>query len=229
MKYIAYHSIEHDNGEVGAGLYCTREAEFRKQMEYAVQYKGDSFCISFDDGDISNYKLAYPILKKLGLKAYFFIIGNRVGRDGYMNWSEIKELSGKGMIIGSHGMTHRILAGLSNDELDYEIKDSKKILEENLDQKIEYISIPRGFYTEKIIDKIKEAGYAKVFTSNIKDNDGFKMGRIVVKGCWDISYFRDVLENGVGFGDRIRDVVKEWSKKILGAEKYDKIRTILLK
>ena len=29
--------------------------------------------ITFDDGDITNYLNAYPVLKELGLKAYFFI------------------------------------------------------------------------------------------------------------------------------------------------------------
>ena len=235
MKYLAYHSIGKDNGEVGAGLYCVKEGEFRKQMEYVAKRSetvscgnsfdakvfGDSLLgVSFDDGDISNYKLAYPILKEFGLKAYFFIIGNRIGTDGYMDWDEIKELRDNGMIIGSHGMTHRILAGLSDDELDYELKDSKKILEENLDQRIDYISIPRGFYTEKILEKIKEAGYKKIFTS---DN------RVIVKAGWDIDYFKKVMENGLGLGDRVKKAIKECSKKILGAEKYDKIRTIILR
>jgi len=236
MKYLTYHSIGKDNGEIGAGLYCVAEHEFRKQMEYIAKHtetvsceSGNCFCVTFDDGDSTNFTAAYPILKDMSLKAYFFIIGGRIGAEGYMNLEQIKELARAGMIVGSHGMTHRILAGLNDKELDFEIKDSKKLLEDNLGFKVEYFSVPRGFYTEKIIEKARETGYKKVFTSNAKDNDEFKAGRISVKRNWNEAYFIRVIENGLGMGDRIKEGVKESAKRILGAGKYDKIRTMILK
>lgn len=36
-------------------------------------------CITFDDGYLSNYKIAYPILKKYNMKATIFVIGSTVG------------------------------------------------------------------------------------------------------------------------------------------------------
>ena len=39
--------------------------------------------ITFDDGYLSNYELAYPILKKYNMKATIFVIGIAVGKDTY--------------------------------------------------------------------------------------------------------------------------------------------------
>ena len=92
-KTLAYHSIGAPTAEAGAGLYCVSEESFRAQIGYLCSKIGtvpigDSphFTITFDDGDITNYRNAYPILKEFGLNAYFFIIVATSGTDGYMEW-----------------------------------------------------------------------------------------------------------------------------------------------
>lgn len=228
-----YHSIGgQGNGEAGSGLYCVPAERFRGQMEYLVKVAraGErQVAITFDDGLLDNYTNAYPILKEFGLKAYFFILVAKAGTEGYMGWEQIKELSGAGMTIGSHGMTHRILTELDGKDLEYELKDSKKILEDNLGKAIDFLSIPRGFCNKKVIDKAKGAGYKRVFTSNQKDNDGFRAGRIPVKGDWDLRYFISVLNNGLSIKDKAESIIIKSSKKVLGAKYYDRIRTKLLK
>ena len=230
-----YHSIgASNNGEIGAGLYSVSVKNFREQMQWIVKMQGESPksqegpCVSFDDGDITNYQYAYPLLKEFGLKAYFFILAGRVGNEGYMNWRQISELNSAGMIIGSHGMSHRILTELNDEELDYELKESKKILEENLNKQAEYLSIPRGFYNQKVIAKAKDAGYRAVFTSSAGDSDEFKFGRIPVKGSWGLAYFSKITNSGPSLKDKGEELIKNASKKMLGAKNYDKLRTVIL-
>lgn len=221
---LAYHSVgEHPIKEIGAGLYSVPLEKFREQMAYIVgsrELGAGRIRITFDDGDMTNYLNAYPILKELGLKGCFFIIGERVGTDGYMSWKQIKELQNAGMIIGSHGMTHRILLGLRDGEIEYELVESKKLLEENLKTRIDYLSIPRGFYNKKIIDKATDAGYKTIFTSD---------SRIVVRPGWDLKHFSKVLNNGYLFQDKIEDVIKNSIRGVLGTKNYDRIRTMLLR
>lgn len=241
IKILMYHAVgASQNSEAGARLYSVPVRNFEQQMEYIANLGivpfggspfivcGDSPCITFDDGDITNYKYAYPILKERGLKAYFFILAGKAGSEGYMDWKQIKELKDNGMIIGSHGMTHKILTELDDKELNYELKESKRTLGEKLGQAVEYLSIPRGFYNKKIINLAKEAGYRVVFTSNPKDNDGFRIGRIPVKGNWDIRYFTSVLNNGFSVKGRAEELIKNASKKILGTKNYDKLRNRIL-
>ncbi len=228
---LIYHSIGGaDNREVGAGLYCVSVEKFREQMKYLARTVpfGDSPCITFDDGMLNNYTVAYPILKELGLKAYFFIIVSKVGTSGYMSWEQLKELKDAGMIIGSHGMGHKILVGLSNPELHYELGMSKRFLEFNLGYEVDYFSIPKGHYNKRVIDKIKEAGYKAVFTSDLKNTNDFTFGRIAVRGSWSIDYFSKVVSKGLSFKDRISEMAKGSAKRILSAKYYDSLRVKLL-
>lgn len=229
---LAYHGVGTSfNNETGADLYLVSEQRFREQMEYILQVaksKGRQPIITFDDGDITNYTNAYPKLKEMNIKAYFFIIASRIGRTGYMNWEQVKELDKEGMVIGSHGMAHRILTVLDDDELNDELRMSKAMIEDNLKHSIDYISIPRGFYNKKIIDKAKEFGYKAVFTSNPMDSDGFKLGRIVVRRDWGLNYFDKAINNNLPFKNKIGEALKNSAKRMLGAKNYDKIRTQLL-
>jgi peptidoglycan/xylan/chitin deacetylase (PgdA/CDA1 family) len=249
-KILIYHSVGEEGGsEVGAELYSVSLSRFKEQMEYVaklgtvplqslrvsplrgqtLQIGGDSPLITFDDGYANNFTLAYPLIKKYEFKAYFFILVPKIGTDGYMSWEQIKEIKDAGMLIGSHGMIHEILTELSDKELDDEIFKSKSILEENLGQKIDYFSIPRGFYNRKIIEKAKQAGYQKVFTSNPKDNDGFLCGRIAVKNNWSLEYFIRVVNKGLSFKDRAEESIKRSSRNILGNKNYDRIRKGILR
>ena len=222
-KILAYHSIGSPlAGEVGSELYCIPVENFRAQMEYLrnTQYTIHNTQITFDDGDITNYTHAFPVLKELGLTAYFFIIGERIGLQGYMNWEQIKELRDAGMTIGSHGMTHRILAELNNTELDSELRESKKILEEHLNDAIDHLSIPRGFHDEIVIKKSKDIGYMTIFTS--KD-------RIAVKADWDLDKFIKALHGKYSIKDKIKEFIRDSSKKVLGPKNYDHLRITFTK
>lgn len=228
-----YHSIGSQKAsEVGADLYSVSEQNFREQIQYIKQLmssKAQELVITFDDGLLDNYTIAYPILKEAGLKAYFFIIGTKIDTPGYMSWQQIKELKDAGMIIGSHGMTHKILVGLNENDLDYEIRISKRILEDDLACQIDYFSVPRGFCNENVIKHIKENNYKAVFTSNPKQSDDFVFGRIAVKGNWNLEYFIKVLNDKLSFKDKTQEIIKNAAKLILGANNYDKVRTMILK
>lgn len=85
--------------------------------------------ITFDDGMLSQYTYAKPILDKYNFKATFYIICNSVDKENRMNWNNIQTLEDEGHEIGSHSMNHQRLGQLSNNEMKYEIIESKRCLE----------------------------------------------------------------------------------------------------
>jgi len=78
----------------------------------------DEVVLTFDDGDRTLWKVAYPLLKKYGLVGIAFIIPGWVGRNiekgitanlrhSFCTWSEIQEMHTSGVIdIQAHSMYH---------------------------------------------------------------------------------------------------------------------------
>ena len=80
----------------------------------------------------------------------------------FMNWVQIKDLTKRGHRIASHTMTHRILKFLSEKEKQYELVESKKRLEMQLNVPIDILVYPYGGMAEideATVNAVKEAGY----------------------------------------------------------------------
>ena len=66
--------------------------------------------ITIDDGYESFYKNAWPLLKDFKIPFILFVSTREVGKNGYMNWDQIKEISNYNFVeIGNHSHTHDYL------------------------------------------------------------------------------------------------------------------------
>lgn len=109
--------------------------------------------LTFDDGSQNYFTRFRPILKKYGFKASFHIITDQVGLANRMTWEQIKILHQEGHEIGSHTHTHRSLVKLSDEELDFELKESaRKLAQFN----VSTLSYPFGDYDQRVISFTKK-------------------------------------------------------------------------
>ena len=117
--------------------------------------------ITFDDGLISQYTNALPLLQKYNFTATFFIFTNPIGKSkNYLTWEQLKELDKLGMEIGVHGKYHLYLNKEKDQKkLAAEILGSKEKVEEELGKKISTFSYPFGAYNDQVIEMVKNAGY----------------------------------------------------------------------
>jgi len=99
-------------------------------FSYSLTQPIKAAIITFDDGMLSQYTYAKTILDKY-IKATFYIICNSVDKENRMNWNNIQILEEEGHEIGSHSMNHKRLSKLSEEEMKYEIIQSKRCLQEN--------------------------------------------------------------------------------------------------
>jgi len=77
-----------------------------------------------------------------------------------MSWDDINELSDSGFIIGSHSVTHTMLATIEDKNLLYrELNDSAKIISEKTGKYPITISYPIGSYDNQVIEYSKKCGY----------------------------------------------------------------------
>lgn len=91
-----------------AGFTTIHFSELTACIKGESKWPEKPIIITFDDGYASNYKYAFPLLKKYHMKASFFVIGWSAGRQSYENsdeeinphfsWQEAGEMSATGLV-----------------------------------------------------------------------------------------------------------------------------------
>jgi peptidoglycan/xylan/chitin deacetylase (PgdA/CDA1 family) len=121
--------------------------------------------LTFDDGDVSNYTLAYPALVEAGACADFFVNTATVGRPGFLSWPQIAEMQRAGLSFQSHSHDHVVLVGLPAPALERQLRDSKHLLEDRLGAPVDFLAAPYGLLNRAVVRAACEAGYRAVGTS----------------------------------------------------------------
>ena len=120
--------------------------------------------LTIDDGFLSFYKNAWPILKEKKIPFILFISTREVGAFNYMTWGQIKEISKEDFVeIGNHSHTHEYLADESNDLIKEDIGKSISIFEKNLGKNSDFFSYPFGEYSNDFKNIIKNFGFKYAF------------------------------------------------------------------
>ena len=125
-----------------------------------------SVAITFDDGYVETYTVAWPILRRAGFSAAVFVTPGEVGLPGFATWDQLVEMSRGAITIGSHTMHHSYLPLVSEDRLSEELSHSKAVIEERLGRPVRYLSYPIGGYTPLAQAFAQQAGYEAAFTTN---------------------------------------------------------------
>jgi peptidoglycan/xylan/chitin deacetylase (PgdA/CDA1 family) len=129
-----------------------------------------SAVITIDDGYISGYTVAWPILKEFGYPFTMFIYTNYVNVGGKsLTWPQLEQMRDAGVDIESHTVSHHDLrhAPKGQDYLTWlhnEVYTSKDILEQKLGIKISVFAFPYGTYNEQVRKMCMDAGYQACFT-----------------------------------------------------------------
>ena len=104
--------------------------------------------ITIDDGFSSFYEHAWPYLKENKIPFILFISTEAVGKNGYMNWEQIKEIEKENFaFIGNHSHSHEYLLEFSLDKFKSDILKSIEIFKNNLGYNPIYFSYPFGEFS----------------------------------------------------------------------------------
>ncbi len=86
------------------------------------------------------------------------------GDNHLLTWSEIQSMAEEHHKFGSHTHTHSLLDQVENASIDYEISQSKRILEKRLAQDINAFSYPNGNYANPYIQgSLRRHGFKYAF------------------------------------------------------------------
>ncbi len=151
-------------------------------LAYRRQIPKKSVLITIDDGYRSVYDVAWPILKKYGFTATFFVYTDYVGiSKKAITWDQLATLKNAGFTIGSHTVTHSDLTKKREDETDAEFAQrlkkeiflSKQIIDEKLGQDTICFSFPYGRYNKTLMEMVQAAGYKIAVTVERGSNPFF--------------------------------------------------------
>jgi peptidoglycan/xylan/chitin deacetylase (PgdA/CDA1 family) len=121
--------------------------------------------LTFDDGRVSDYEIAFPLLLEAGIRAEFFVNTANVGTEGYLSWQQMSEMQSRGMSFQSHCHEHVDLGRLPLPEKERQLKLSKQILEDRLGSEVEFLSVPYGGLSRGVVELAIETEYRGVCTS----------------------------------------------------------------
>ena len=129
--------------------------EFEKNFNKIKKTK--KILLTIDDGFTSFYQNAWPYLKKNNIPFILFISTEPVGKNGYMDWAQIRELEKNGnVMIGHHSHSHEYLIDGTDKEFIADIEMASKIFRRELGYVPTLFSYPFGEYSKFMKDYISK-------------------------------------------------------------------------
>ncbi|MDD5540160.1 MAG: polysaccharide deacetylase family protein [Candidatus Marinimicrobia bacterium] len=196
---LAYHSIA-DNPD---DFWTISPSRFNEDMKYLKDngyicislrqfyeniYDEHFLVLTFDDGYIDLMDNVLPVLDKYGFTATLFIVVNCIGmksvwreeklQSPLITWNNIREINSTKHEIGSHGLWHKRLIDLNQNDLYNEIFESKAILESKTGKQLESFSYPFCLYDNRVINAVKNAGYKQAVAGGNGNAEKFSLHRI---------------------------------------------------
>ena len=170
-----YHSVREEPVNPEADELSVKPSEFEKHLAYFSKRgiktlfadelpdlgPDDVHCVAltFDDGYEDNYTEAFPLLKKYNCKATIFMITSLIDQPGYLSSEQIREMTESGLVsVQSHTVSHEPLAlgDKLYEDVDYELGESKRILEAISGRPVTALAMPNGSYDSAVIEIAKK-------------------------------------------------------------------------
>lgn len=123
-----------------------------------------AIALTFDHGCLGNLTQAWPILKRYGYPATFFVHTAYVGRKTskqHLTWEQLRQLQATGQIdVQPQSATFpEFMQDLPEKDMIAELRNSKAAVEQHLGTKAVYYAHPYGNGDEKVARALEKLGY----------------------------------------------------------------------
>ena len=218
VPILCYHQIRDfkpTDGKVGKN-YIAPIANFKAQMKMLAdsgyhtilpdqlydylttgkQLPSKPVMVTFDDTRLDQYTVGLPEMNKYGFKGVFFIMTVSLDRPGYMTKEEVKELSDKGNVIGSHTWDHHMVTKYTGNDWNIQVEKPSKELASIIGKPIQYFAYPFGLWNKEAIKGLKPYHFKSVFQlSDARDKEDplYSIRRMIVPGEWSAAGMTRVM------------------------------------
>ena len=150
------------------------------------------FAVTFDDG-LRSIVPAIETLERYGLPSTVFLVTDYVGRDNdwpgqpgwvpraaTLDWSEVAELSRRGVAFGSHSRTHRRLDRARMETVERELRGSSDAIETRLGRPCRLFAHPYGVTNREVGGRCRlfDAAFGTKLAMTSARDDAFNLPRI---------------------------------------------------
>ena len=171
--------------------------------------------LTIDDGLLSFYENAWPILREKKIPFILFVNTREVGSFNYMNWDQITEIHESDHAeIGNHSHSHEYLVDEDPEIIKNDILKSIKIFNNKLGKNSDFFSYPFGEYSQEFKKIIKDLGFSYAFGQHSGVIDE-------TKDLWELPRFP--INEKYGELNRFKTLMKTLPlkyKKIIPEDKY---------
>lgn len=223
VTVLTYHRIVPEP-EV-RGFYDISVSSFERQVVAVAERSSGSsdglieledgrwVCFTFDDGTADHYRAA-DILVSAGLPGTFFVVSGWLDSDGYLRSEQLADMRKAGHRIGSHTVNHRHLTDLSSSELEYELSESKRILEMHCGDEVNWFAPPGGIFSDYSLAAAQSVGYKVFRTMDWGYNRLPLVGRVSclpVFRSYKLNMFNQLLDgNAPLWRYAVKSLIKKW-------------------
>ncbi len=213
VPVLMYHAVS--DYMWGIGELFVSPSDMEEQLAYLVENGYDPIwfqdlshvedydkpvILTFDDGYDDNYTELFPLLQKYQVKATVFVIGNALGMSHKMTAEQVKELSDSGLVtVQSHGYTHHDMDVMGEEELDYELGESWRVITRTTGKIPSVLCYPTGRYSSLTIEVAqKYYNFALKMNGglyNTSVDDPYEVRRYYVSRYTDIYTFASYISN----------------------------------
>jgi peptidoglycan/xylan/chitin deacetylase (PgdA/CDA1 family) len=150
----------HDKGLQTMGISeLERDMQAHRPLAHVV-------LLTFDDGYSDQYRYAFPLLRRYGDVATFFINVGTIGTARHLSWNEVETMARAGMSIGCHGVDHVDLSTLGTSAQSYQIDRCVATLSAHLHATVLAYAYPSGAFDAQTIELEHQAGLLFGFTTD---------------------------------------------------------------
>jgi peptidoglycan/xylan/chitin deacetylase (PgdA/CDA1 family) len=160
---------------------------------------GKPIVLSFDNGYQSQYTHAFPVLHELGWVGDENIqLTGLPPSQGGLTTTQVRSLIDSGWELDTQGISHADLITLDAEQLNYQVADARRILQQRYHVPVNWFCYPSGHYDATVVAAVKAAGFTGSTTvvpgwAHATD-DPYRLHRLRVLGGTTPQQLLDLVE-----------------------------------
>lgn len=148
------------NGLAQAGFHPVTLDQVQAYWKRGTPLPDRPIVLSFDNGYISQYTKALPVLNGLHWHGIENLqLSGLPPSQGGLNDAQIKGLVAAGWELDTQGYSHADLITLHGQQLQHEVADARRTIQDRYHVPVNWFCYPSGHYDSNVVDTVRQAGY----------------------------------------------------------------------